>query len=102
MSEAGWVGRTMSADAELRARLELNLHLHNLTQAEKTLLARDLLQFATPEEALRVAAELLIRLCVEDTIRGVTGSDIGEAALFAERALRDIDDESKAREAGGT
>ena len=80
------------------------LHLSNipLTQAEKTLLARDLLQFATPEEALRVAAELLIRLCVEDTIRGViTGSDLGEAALFAERALRDID-ESKAREAGGT
>ena len=93
----------MSADAELMARLELSLHLHNLTQAEKTLLARDLLQFATPEEALRVARELLTRVALEP-VAGLTDNlkrDVFRAAGLATDAVQYLD-ESKAREAGGT
>ena len=80
------------------------LHLSNipLTQAEKTLLARDLLQFATPEEALRVAAELLIRLEVEKSLPKSIRYDSSVAALASSNALARLDDESKAREAGGT
>ena len=92
----------MSAAAALRARLELSLHLRDLTQAEKTLLARDLLQFATPEEALRVAKELLVRVAVSgEEYPHAVGISISEAAVNAQRAVQYLD-ESKAREAGGT
>ena len=97
----------MSADAALRARLELSLHLHNLTQAEKTLLARDLLQFATPEEALRVAHEQLVRLSVNHgphpraTLPGIVDQLVKEAASATALAVQYLD-ESKAREAGGS
>ena len=100
----------MSADAELRARLELSLHLHNLTQAEKTLLARDLLQFATPEDWLRVANECLLHFQAALRLSHVKGETIApvpveqmawSATDAAKKAVRYLD-ESKAREAGGT
>ena len=93
----------MSADAALRARLELSLHLHNLTQAEKTLLARDLLQFATPEDWLRVANECLLHInaASPSALPPAVESYASEAADMTRTAVQYLD-ESKAREAGGS